>query len=353
MTRISEFIEAMPKVELHIHIEGTIEPDLLFSIAERNSVQLPYDSEDDILMAQRANGRNGDGEAGLISFIECLDVCRSVLRTGRDYEDIAYRCLKKCHGENIVYAEIMFDPQQGLRQGVSLDALLEGLFSGARTAHDEFGIVTQWIMCFQRDQSLDDACAVLDSVKPYRDDIVGVGLDNPEINDFPNKFSPLFARAREQGYRLTSHCDVHQPNSLRHIRDCIEILGVERIDHGLNAIEDDDLVSLLVDKGIALTGCPTRYVFEDETASAGNLDMLIRLMDRGVVITINSDDPEQFGSGWLNRTILEAQRNGNLPTETLIKLMRNGYQSAWMTSQQRSAYLRQFDQACGAFDWHA
>jgi len=341
MPNMSEFIAAMPKAELHVHIEGTIEADLLLAIADRNGIHLPYKTADDILSGQR-EGKT-DAKQNLDSFIECLDVCRGVLRTQQDYEDITYEFLKKCHGENIIYSEIMFDPQQGLRQGMKLEALLEGLFSGARAANQAFGISTQWIMNFQRDYPVEDACNILLRAQPYKDDIVGIGLDNPEIHNFPEKFAPLFQHAKEQGYRLTSHCDVHQPNSIGHIRDCIEILGVERIDHGLNAIEDETLIAQLVDGNIALTGCPNRYAYQPENASSNDLGMMIRLLEQGVLVSINSDDPAQFGSGWLTQTMIEAQKNGNLSLETMIKFMRCSFQSAWLPEDRKTFYLQQLE----------
>ncbi|MFT5112917.1 MAG: adenosine deaminase [Parasphingorhabdus sp.] len=278
-------------------------------------------------------------------------MCRGALRTGQDYEEITYEFLKKCHSENIIYSEIMFDPQQGLRQGVKLEALLEGLFSGARAANQEFGISTQWIMNFQRDHPVNDACNILEHAQSYKDDIVGIGLDNPEIYDFPNKFTPLFQYAKEQGYRLTSHCDVHQSNTMRHIRDCIEVLGVERIDHGLNALDDDELVAQLVEKNIALTGCPNRYAYQPENASSDDLGMMLKLLEKGVLVSINSDDPAQFGSGWLTQTMIEAQKNGNLSSETMIKFMRCSFQSAWLPEDQKVIYLHRLECFSDGYEW--
>jgi adenosine deaminase len=343
MTDMAEFITAVPKAELHVHIEGTIEADLLFAIADRNGIQLPYKTAADILAGQSKGKTNP--KQNLDSFIDCLDVCRGVLRTGRDYESIAFGYLKRCQSENIVYAEIMFDPQQGQRQGVSLEAQVEGLLSASQAGARDFGVETQWIMNFQRDWPVEEACEILEAAQPYRDRIAGIGLDNPELPDFPKKFAPLFATARKEGYRLTSHCDVNIPNSIEHIRGCIETLGVERIDHGLNAIEDDSVVQHLVDKNIALTGCPTRYAFQSET-SADDLAMMTGLLERGVLISLNSDDPAQFGSGWLTQTLIEAQRTGNLSRETMTKFMRNGFLSAWLPSDRNATYLQQFDHFC-------
>jgi len=345
--KVTEFITDMPKAEIHVHIEGTIEAELLFAIADRNRIQLPYKTSADILAGQSCGKSNP--KQNLTSFIECLDLCRGVLRTGRDYEDIAYGYLKRCRSENIVYAEIMFDPQQGQRQGVSLEAIVEGLVSGSRAGTRDFGVDAQWIMCFQRDWPAEEALDILRAARPYKEQIVGIGLDNPEPVDFPSKFAHLFTTARQEGYRLTSHCDIHIPNSIEHIRSCINTLGVERIDHGANAIEDENLVEQLIDKGIALTGCPTRYAYQAET-SADDLTMMTRLLERGVTISLNSDDPAQFASGWLTQTLIEAQGTGALARETISKFMRNSFLSAWVPRDHKVSYLERFDSYCDTFE---
>ena len=207
---------------------GNNRPSEAFEIAERNGVKLPFTTADEILENQSAG--KTDPKQNLASFIECLDVSRSVLRVGLDYEDIAYDFVKRCSQENIVYAEVMFDPQQGIRRG-SNSKRWSKVFSGAESGRREFGVQVQWIMNFQRDWSSVDAMHILNQARPYRDNIVAIGLDNPETPGFPSRFEQLYAEARVQGYHLTSHCDVHIPNSIEHIRGCIEVLGVQRIDH--------------------------------------------------------------------------------------------------------------------------
>jgi adenosine deaminase len=343
MSDIAQFIAAMPKAELHVHIEGTIEADLLLAMADRNGIVLPYTTAADILTGQ--NKGKSDPKQNLDSFIEALDVCRNVLRQGQDYEDMTYGYLKRCQVENIVYAEIMFDPQVGLRHGVGIEAQLEAIRSGSRAGARDFGVEAKWIMNFQRDRSAEEALDILDVVRPYKDQIAGVGLDNPERPDFPDIFAEVFAVAKNDGYRLTSHCDVHIPNAIQHIRGCIEILGVERIDHGLNVLEDEGVVQQLVNQNIPLTGCPTRYAFQSQT-SPDDLAMMTTLLERGVLISLNSDDPAQFGTGWLSQTLIEAQRTGDLSWDTMISFMRNGFASAWLPEGRKAAYLQEFDRSC-------
>ena len=339
---IAEYIAQMPKAELHVHVEGTMEAHTLFAIADRNRITLPFETADGMLASQNAGKTNP--KQNLDSFIESLDICRGVLRNGQDYHDIAYEYLKRCRKENIVYTEIMFDPQQGIRQGVKLEELLEGLISGTQSGNSDFGVEAQWIMNFQRDWPAEDAIRILDQATPYREYIVGIGLDNPETPGFPSLFEPLFLQARARGYRLASHCDVHIPNSIEHIRGCINLLGVERIDHGLNAIEDNAVVAQIIEKQISLTGCPTRYAFQP-TTSVEDLKMMTELLSRGVTISLNTDDPAQFGSGWLTQTLVEAQSAGGLSLETMTSFMRNGFLAAWLPVSEKARYLEQFDEA--------
>ncbi len=342
MTNIAQYIARMPKAELHVHIEGTIDPQRLFEMADRNGVRLPFTTAEGIL-ANQALGKTSAKE-NLASFIERLDICRAALRTEQDYEAIAFDFVKRCSQENIVYAEVMFDPQQGVRQGVRLEALIEGLLCGAQLGRNECGVETQWIMNFQRDWPVADALRVLDQALPYRHHIVGIGLDNKETPNFPSQFEPLYAKARSQGYSLTSHCDVHVPNSLQHIRGCIEVLGVQRIDHGLNALEDPEVVERLVAKQIGLTACPTRYAFQP-SSSLGDLRMMAELLRRGVLISLHSDDPAQFGSGWLTQTLTEAQLTGDFSQRVMTAFMRNSFVSAWVPSDEKRRYLGEFDEA--------
>ena len=343
MADIAHFIKEMPKAELHVHIEGAIAPELLFEIAQRNGVPLPYKNADDILEGQ--NQGKDNPKQNLDSFIECLDISRGALRTGLDYRDIAYGHLKRCQSENIIYTEIMFDPQQGVRQGVALEAIIEGLLEGSAVGRADFGVEVQWIMCFQRDHPAEEALHILKNARPYKDQIIGVGLDNPELPGFVHIFEPIMVAAREKGYRLCSHCDVNIPNSVEHIRGCLNLLGVERIDHGLNALEDEALVAQLLERNIPLTACPTRYAFQAEVAPS-RLEMMAELLERGICISLNSDDPAQFGSGWLAQTLIEAQRAGSLPQESMIKFMRNAFLTAWISEGHRKTLLQSSDDYC-------
>ena len=337
------FVAAMPKVELHVHIEGTIEPDSLFEIAERNGIDLPYDTAEGVAAyqaEQRATGREN-----LANFLDCLDVSRGALRTAEDYHRITTAFLSRCQQEGVRYVEMMFDPQQAIRQGVSLGDCVEAISQGQHDGAQSNGVQSQLIMCFQRDHPPHEALTLLEHADAHRDAIAGIGLDNYETPGFPELFQPVFDAARRRGYRLTSHCDVNQPDSVSHIRHCIEDLGVERIDHGLNTVDDPALMDLVLDRNIALTGCPTFY--SDATSSdPARLEMHRTLLDAGVRISLNTDDPAQFGSGWLTNTIQSAMAGAPFSRADIVRFMDNAIGSAWTDETHRrglTAELRAFE----------
>ena len=338
-----QFVAAMPKVELHVHIEGTLEPETLFAIAERNGVQLPYATPGDVADYQ-ANHRS-HGKENLVGFLEALDISRGALRTAADYHEMTLAFLTRCRHEGVRYVEMMLDPQQAVRQGVAAGACVEAVTQARRDAAREVGVRSQLIVCFQRDHPPEDALAVLGDLDPHRADIVGIGLDNYETPGFPALFQPVFEAARARDYRLTSHCDVNQPDSVDHIRDCIDLLGVERIDHGLNTVEDPALVESVVERGIALTACPTFY--SGMTASpAERLEMHRTLLDAGALISLNTDDPAQFGSGWLTHTVATAMATGPFARAEIVRFMHNAIDSAWADDGIRRALATELDEYC-------
>ena len=259
-----DFVAAMPKVELHVHLEGTIAPTTQLAIAERNGVELPYNTPEGVAeyqAKQRATGREN-----LVNFLDCLDISRGVLRTPEDFHTITMEFLARCRDERVVYVEMMFDPQQAMRQGLPLGDCVEAIAHGQHAGETDYGVESKLIMSFQRDHPAEEALSILDAAEDHRHLIVGIGLDNYETPGFPSMFLPAYEAARSKGYRLTSHCDVNQPDSAQHIRECVELLGVERIDHGLNAADDPQLIDLIGDHDIALTACPTFYTGESSSA---------------------------------------------------------------------------------------
>ncbi|MHB8464005.1 MAG: adenosine deaminase [Acidimicrobiales bacterium] len=315
---LTEFIRGIPKVELHVHIEGTLEPDLKFALAQRNGIKLPYETVADM--------RDGYAFDDLPSFLACYYEGMGVLQTAEDFADLARAYLRRAHEQNVRYAEIFFDPQAHTARGVPFDVVISGLKTGLLEAAREFGMRTQLIMCFLRDLTADYAMATLTDSLRYRDWIVGVGLDSDERGNPPVKFADVFRRARAEGYQLTMHCDVDQENSTEHIRQCLEVIGVDRIDHGVNVLEHDALCGQLHQRGIGLTCCPisNRYVTGSMKAEETK-----RLLDRGIRVTINSDDPAYF-PGYVGDNLLAFHDAVDLSVAEVLQIQRNAIEIAWI-----------------------
>ena len=245
MTAMTRFIEGMPKAELHVHVEGTLEPELKFDLARRNGIELPYRSVEEMRAAYNFDD--------LPSFLRVYYEGMSVLLTEQDFYDLTTAYLTKAHSQNVLYAEMFFDPQAHTTRGIAFDTVIRGIRRAQVDAQDKLGIRTQLIMCFLRDMSAKSAMATLEQSLRYKDWIIGVGLDSDEKGNPPIKFKVVFARARAEGYRLTMHCDVDQENSTRHIRQTLDDIGVDRIDHGVNSLESEALCDEIMRRGLALT----------------------------------------------------------------------------------------------------
>jgi len=331
MATMRDFIQKMPKGELHVHIEGTLEPELKFALAERNGVKLPYESVKQLKAAY--------GFDDLPSFLAVYYEGMSVLLKEPDFYDVAYAYLAKAHSQNVVYAEMFFDPQAHTARGVSFDTVIRGIRRAQLDAEARLGIGSQLIMCFLRDWSAEFAMATLLESLPYKQWIVGVGLDSDEKNNPPVKFKKVFERAREEGYLLTMHCDVDQQNSVAHIRQCLNEIDVARIDHGVNSLEDAELCAEIKRRGLALTVCPisNSYVAGGTKAAA-----IKTMLDRGMRVTVNSDDPAYF-PGYMNENLIAVQEEADLSKADLLQLARNAFESAWLPRASRDTYLAQLE----------
>jgi adenosine deaminase len=322
-TELTEFIRGLPKVELHVHIEGTLEPELKFALAERNRIALPY--------ADAAAMRQGYAFDDLPSFLACYYEGMGVLQTAEDFADLARAYLQRAHEQNVRYVEIFFDPQAHTARGVPFDVVVGGLRSAVLEARRQFGLRAQLVMCFLRDLSADYAMAtLLDSLR-YRDWIIGVGLDSDERGNPPVKFAEVVRRARREGYQLTMHCDVDQEDSTEHIRQCLEVIGVDRIDHGVNALDDDGLCAEIARRGIGLTCCPisNRYITGSLKA-----EQIKQLFDRGVRVTVNSDDPAYF-PGYVTDNLLALHEAVGLSVGDVVQLQRNAIEIAWLPADAK------------------
>jgi adenosine deaminase len=335
MGGIAAFIEGMPKAELHLHIEGTLEPELKFGLAARNGVSLRYRSP--------AEMRASYAFTDLPSFLAAYYEGMSVLRQEQDFYDLAMAYFRKASAQRVVYAEVFFDPQAHTSRGVPFGTVIGGLHRARLDAAAELGLRVQLIMCFLRDMPAESAMATLEQSLPYRDMIVGVGLDSDERDNPPVKFAGVFRRARAEGYRLTMHCDVDQAGAVRHIWQCLDDIGVERIDHGVNCVEDDALVARLRRDGIGLTTCPISNRWVAGSLKAAELKAML---DASLRATVNSDDPAYFG-GYLNENLAAAQREAGLTAAEAAALARNAFEIAWISAAERDSYLAALDAYLG------
>ena len=331
MSDVAAFIGHLPKAELHLHIEGTLEPELKFELAARNGVALPYSSA--------AGLRAGYAFTDLASFLAAYYEGMSVLRREQDFYDLAMAYFRRASAQNVVYAEVFFDPQAHASRGIAFETVIGGLHRARLDAQADLGLRVQLIMCFLRDMPADSALRTLEQSLPYRDKIVGVGLDSDERDNPPVKFKQVFDQARAEGYRLTMHCDVDQADSVGHIWQCLDEIGVERIDHGVNCLEDDALVARLARDGIGLTVCPVSNRWVSDGLKAAELKVML---DRSLRATVNSDDPAYFGA-YVNQNLVAAAQAADLTRTDLARLARNSFEIAWLTPADRDRYLADLD----------
>lgn len=329
---LAAFIEGAPKAELHLHLEGTLEPELKFELAARNGLDLPYGSVDEMRAAY--------GFGDLPSFLAVYYEGMSVFRTERDFYDLAMAYFRKAHSQNIVYAEVFFDPQAHTTRGIPFGTVIQGFRRAQEDAEASFGLPSQLIMCFLRDLTAESAMDTLEQSLRYRDWIAGVGLDSDEKSNPPAKFKDVFSRARGEGYRLTMHCDVDQENSVEHIWQCVEEIGVDRIDHGVNALEDAALIREINARRLGLTICP---ISNSYVADGLKAEEIKSMLDLGVRVTINSDDPAYF-PGYLNENLIAVQGAAQLTREEITQLARNAFTVSWLAMEDRDRYLDALDE---------
>ena len=327
MSEMSSFIKGMPKTELHLHLEGTLEPELKLKLAARNGLALPYGSVD----AMRAAYDFDDLRSFLAVYYEGM----SVLLTERDFYDLAMAYFRKAHSQNVVYAEVFFDPQAHTTRGIRFGTVIEGFHRARQGAEASLGLRTQLVMCFLRDMSAESAMVTLEQSLPYKDWIIGVGLDSDEKGNPPIKFKEVFARARSEGYHLTMHCDVDQENSVEHIWQCLNDIGVERIDHGVNSLEDKTLIREIKGRGLGLTVCPISNSYVADGLKAVEIKTML---DQGMRATINSDDPAYF-PGYMNENLIAVQEAVNLTRDELVQLARNAFTISWLAREDKDRYL--------------
>ncbi|WP_171112357.1 MULTISPECIES: adenosine deaminase [Streptomyces] len=308
----------LPKAELHLHIEGTLEPELAFELAGRNGVRLPYADTDELRKAYQFED--------LQSFLNLYYELMAVLRTERDFADLANAYLARAAAQGVRHAEIFFDPQAHLARGVGMDTVVEGLWRALEHSEREHGVSTQLIMCFLRDESAGSAMATLDAAKPFLDRITGVGLDSAEVGHPPVKFREVYEAAAALGLRRVAHAGEEGPPE--YIAEALDVLGVERVDHGLRCMEDPALVERLVRERIPLTLCPLSNVRLRAVDVLAD-HPLPAMLDAGLLCTVNSDDPAYFG-GYVGDNFDAVRSALGLSEERLRELARNSFLASFL-----------------------
>ena len=324
-------IEALPKTELHVHLEGTLELEMSFALAQKNGIALPFKSPEELLKAYDFHD--------LPSFLAIYYPAMNVLQDESDFFALAWAYLQKAHSQNIVYAEMFFDPQAHTSRGVPFATVIGGIRRAQEQAAAELGLETQLILCFLRDLPADSAMATLREALPWKHWLVGVGLDSDEKGNPPSKFAEVFALARAEGLKLTMHCDVNQQDTLLHLGQVLDDIRVDRIDHGVNSLEDPALCRTIADRALGLTVCPVsnRFVVQDLTASH-----LRRMLQLGMRATVNSDDPAYFRA-YVNENYIALVDEGGMTRDEIVQLVRNGFLVSWIDETKKQRYLSQVD----------
>lgn len=328
---LNSFIQGIPKAELHVHIEGTFEPELMFAIAQRNQVPIRFASVEEVKQAYNFSN--------LQDFLDIYYEGAKVLLHEQDFYDLTFTYLGKLHAQNVVHAEIFFDPQTHTDRGVSFGTVIDGIWRACRDAESKWGLSTSLIMCFLR--HLDEASAfqTLEQALPYRDRIIGVGLDSSELGHPPSKFQRVFARAAEEGLLLVAHAGEEGPAA--YIWEALNLLNIARLDHGNRCLDDEKLVDELVRRQMALTVCPLSNlklcVVKDLKDHS-----LKTMLDRGLLVTVNSDDPAYFGGG-VNDNYAHTAAAIGLSKQDIYELARNSFIGSFLPEDQKQQHLMNID----------
>lgn len=326
-TGLKQYISSIPKAELHLHIEGTLEPEMLFTIAARNGIRIPYTSVE-VLKRAYSFGNLQD-------FLDIYYAGADALRHERDFYELTMAYLRRVHEDHVVHTEIFFDPQTHTARGIPFDTVVRGILEALADGEKELGISNRLILCFLRHLGEASALATLEMALPYRDHLVAVGLDSSERGFPPSLFRRVFDKAREEGFLTVAHAGEEGPAA--YVREAIDILKVSRVDHGYAAIDDEELLVRLAEEQITLTMCPLSnqklQVYPDLT-----LHPLKKMLDRGIPVTVNSDDPAYFG-GYVNDNYLAITRALGLHQEDIHRLAVNSFRGSFLDEKRKSALI--------------
>ena len=328
---ITEFIKKTPKTELHLHIEGSLEPELMFKLSKRNKVEIPFKNVDEI--------RSAYNFTNLDSFLKIYYQGSNVLITEEDFFDLTWEYILKCKQDNIVHTEIFFDPQSHLPRGISFKTIINGINKALKKAKSELNISSKIIMCFLRHLDEQSCFDVLKQACEHKDKIIGVGLDSSEKGNPPTKFKRLFEQATKEGFLTVAHAGEEGPPE--YIWDSLDILKVKRIDHGVQCLNDEKLVNRLNSEQIPLTVCPLSNVKLCVFDKLENHN-LKKMLDKGLRVMVNSDDPAYFG-GYLNKNLIETSKALNLDIQDVKILIENSFKSSFLDEEEKKKWLNKIN----------
>ncbi|MCR1026939.1 adenosine deaminase [Cellulophaga baltica] len=326
---LKKIIQGIPKAELHLHIEGSFEPELMFKIAKRNNITLAYDSIASLKEAYKFNN--------LQEFLDLYYIGAQVLIHEQDFYDLTWAYLTKVHSQNVVHVEVFFDPQTHTDRGISFDVVFNGIFKALEKAKEELNISYQLIMSYLRHLSEEEAFKTLESSLPYKQYIHGVGLDSSEMGNPPSKFSKVFKASADEGYKLVAHAGEEGPST--YIWEALDLLKVVRIDHGNRCLDDEALVERLLQEKVALTLCPLSNVAL-KVIQKMEEHPVAKMLDKGLIATIHSDDPAYFG-GYMNENYYETAKALNLNKSQLMQLAINAFEASWLSTARKEEHINQ------------
>ncbi|MDF4204012.1 adenosine deaminase [Maribacter sp. SA7] len=328
-SKLQTIIQGIPKTELHLHLEGSFEPELMFEIAKRNNITLPYDSIESVKEAYKFNN--------LQEFLDIYYAGAQVLLHEQDFFDLTWAYLTKVHSENVKHVEVFFDPQTHTERGVSFEVVIKGIYRALEKAKNELNISYKLIMSYLRHLSEEDAFKTLEESIPFKDIIDGVGLDSSEMGNPPSKFEKVFKASAAQGYKLVAHAGEEGP--AEYIWEALDVLNVERIDHGNRCLTDEALVKRLVEEKIALTLCPTSNVAL-KVIQKMEEHPVATMLEKGIVATIHSDDPAYFG-GYMNENYYQTAKALNLSLAQIEQLAINGFEASWLSAESKEQHIKE------------
>ena len=330
-----DLIKRLPKAELHLHIEGSLEPELMFRLAKKNQIEIPYKDIEDV--------RNAYNFTNLQTFLDIYYAGANVLIKQDDFYDLTWEYILKCVEDNVIHTEIFFDPQTHTARGVAFETVITGIKRALADAKAQYGITSCIIMCFLRHLSQEEAFETLEQALPFKDDIIGVGLDSSELGNPPSKFIEVFKQAKEEGFKLVAHAG--EEADFSYIYEALDLLGISRIDHGVQSIKSAELMQRLKDEQMPLTVCPNSNI-ELRVFDNYKEHNIKELLDYGLNITVNSDDPAYF-KGYINQNFINISENLPLTEDDIITLVKNSFRSSFISDELKQQYLDKVDQAVG------